>query len=220
MRKWNGMAILIVGLGFLLTETPAQALITALTPLQKLLEDSTFIVIAKIESVDADKPAMVVVVDKDLKAKSPLRRLPILLKGDAEAKKKNHVPLILKRIAPNLPLVLFIRQQEKKFTAFGYTQWHLVPVPRRRSRWQGALAFHAWRTVPAQDLQGQHGGVEANHRRWSGRQERAAETGYQGEAGLRPGSGGGEKIRAVECRAAGRCSPSYRRCWWAGRWPF
>ncbi len=121
MRKCNGMAIPIVGLGLLLMETPAQALITALTPLQSILNQSTFIVAAKVESVDADKPALVLVVEENLKGKSLLHKLPVLLKGDAEAKKKDHVPQILKRVAPKLPLVLFILQRDKKYTVLAYT---------------------------------------------------------------------------------------------------
>ena len=112
----------MVGLGWLLTVSPAHALITALTPLENVLKDSTFIVTAKVESVDADKPALVLVVEEDLKGKSPLRKLPVLLKGDAEGKKRNHVPQILKRIAPKLPLVLFILQKDKKnYAVLAYT---------------------------------------------------------------------------------------------------
>jgi outer membrane protein assembly factor BamB len=121
MRRGNRTAALIVGIGLLLAATPAHALITRPMPLRLLLEDSTFIVAATVESVDADKPAMVVVVEEDLKGKSPLRKLPVLFKGDAEAKKNKHVPLILKRVAPKLPLVLFILQRDKKYTAFAYT---------------------------------------------------------------------------------------------------
>jgi outer membrane protein assembly factor BamB len=121
MRRGNGMAALIVGLALLLSESPARALITALTPLQSVLQQSTFIVAATIEAVDADKGTMVVVVDEDLKGKSSIRKLPIAMKGDAEAKKKNHVPQILKRVAPKLPLLLFVLKQDKKYTAFAYT---------------------------------------------------------------------------------------------------
>lgn len=121
MRNWRRVAGLIVGLGLLLAARPAQALITALTPLQNVLQQSTFIVSARVESVDAEKPALVLVVEDDLKGKMPVRKLPVLLKGDAEAKKKNHVPLILKRVVPKLPLVLFILKQDKKYTAFAYT---------------------------------------------------------------------------------------------------
>jgi outer membrane protein assembly factor BamB len=121
MRIGNRTATLIAGLGLLLAQGSAQALITALTPLKDVLQQSTFIVAATVEAVDADKATMVVVVEEDLKGKSPMRKLPILLKGDAEAKKKDHVPLLLKRVAPKLSLVLFILKQDKKYTAFAYT---------------------------------------------------------------------------------------------------
>ncbi|HTU22847.1 MAG TPA: PQQ-binding-like beta-propeller repeat protein [Gemmataceae bacterium] len=120
MRRGSWVVGLVVGLA-LLAASPARALITALTPLQDVLKQSTFIVSARIESVDAEKPAIVLVVEEDLKGKAPVRKLPILLMGDAEAKKKNHVPIILKRVAPKLPILLFILQQGKKYTAFAYT---------------------------------------------------------------------------------------------------
>jgi outer membrane protein assembly factor BamB len=121
MRKCDRMAAVLVVLGLLLTEMHAHALITVLTPLQDVLKQSTFIVTAKVESVDAGKPEMVLVVDEDLKGKLPLRRLAILLQGDAEAKKRSHVPQILKRVAPKLPLLLFILQQDKRFATLAYT---------------------------------------------------------------------------------------------------
>ncbi|HEY7315519.1 MAG TPA: PQQ-binding-like beta-propeller repeat protein [Gemmataceae bacterium] len=121
MRRRNGVVVSIVGLGLLLAATPGQALITRLTPLRDVLHESTFIVSATIESVDAEKPAMVLVVDEDLKGKLPARKLPVLFKGDAEAKKNNHIPQILKRVAPKLPLVLFVLQRGKQYTAFAYS---------------------------------------------------------------------------------------------------
>lgn len=122
MRMCNGMAILIIGFGLLLIETPVHALFTTLMPLKTVLEQSNFIVTAKVESVDADKPALVIAVDEDLKGKLPSRKLPVLLKGDAEAKKKKHVPQILKRVAPKLPLILFVIQKDKKnYAALAYT---------------------------------------------------------------------------------------------------
>src|SRR5262249_835551 len=108
-------------------------------PRRGVLEQSTFIVAATVESVDVDKPAMVLVVDEDLKGKSPVRKLPVLFKGDAEAKKHNHVPLILKRVAPKLPLVLFILQKDKKGPPFAYTTapwFHIMGVEAHgRVRW-------------------------------------------------------------------------------------
>ncbi len=120
MRRGKWAVAAVLGL-CLLAATPARALITALTPLSNVLAESTFIVSAKVESVDAEKGTMVVVVEDDLKGKSPIRRLPIVLKGDAEAKKKNHIPQLLKRVAPKLPVVLFMLKQDKKYTTFVYT---------------------------------------------------------------------------------------------------
>lgn len=121
MWKRNGRAGLILVLALFLLGAPAQALVPALTPLQKILQQSTFIVTAEVESVDADKPALVLVVAEDLKGKAPVRKLAIPLTGDAEAKKKDHVTQILKRVAPKLPLVLFILRNDKKYTALAYT---------------------------------------------------------------------------------------------------
>ncbi len=115
------MAAVFGGVGLLLCAMHAPAFITALVPLQEILKQSTFIATAKVESVDSDKPELVLVLDEDLKGKLPHRRLAILLKGDIEAKKRNHVPQILKRIAPKLPVLLFLLQQDKKYTALAYT---------------------------------------------------------------------------------------------------
>src|SRR5579871_1813257 len=121
MRKGKLSLRWMVAVCMMLMASPAPAVITALTPLSDVLQQSTFIVTATVESVDAGKPALVLVVDEDLKGKAPMRKLPVLFKGDAEAKKKDHVALILKRVAPKLPLVLFILKQDKKYTAFAYT---------------------------------------------------------------------------------------------------
>src|SRR5262249_22198305 len=59
--------------------------------------------------------------DENLKGKAPIEKLPVLFKGDAEAKKGDHIPKILKRVAPKLPLVLFVLQRQKRYTAFAYT---------------------------------------------------------------------------------------------------
>jgi outer membrane protein assembly factor BamB len=111
----------IVGVALLLAVTPARGVYTRLTPLRFLLHDTTFIFTAKVESVDTDKPAIVLVADEQLKGKAPFEKIPILFKGDAEAKKRSHVPQLLKRIAPKLPLVLFVLQSDKKYTALAYT---------------------------------------------------------------------------------------------------
>jgi len=99
----------------------ADAAFSAALSLQKTIKDAKFIVSAKVELVDADKPAVILVVDEDLKGKFPIRRLLINMTGDDDAKKFDHTPLILKRLAPKLPVVLFITENENGHVAFAYT---------------------------------------------------------------------------------------------------
>ncbi len=115
------IAILLSGLGFLLAPAPAWALITTPTPLTGVLKENQFICIAVVEKIDPAKPGMVLAVDEVLKGKPPFKKLAVNLTGDADSQKKKETPLLLKRVAPKLPLLLFVRQNEKDFTAFAYS---------------------------------------------------------------------------------------------------
>ncbi|MGE5192478.1 MAG: PQQ-binding-like beta-propeller repeat protein, partial [Deltaproteobacteria bacterium] len=97
---------------------PAQALIERLTPLATILDDADEVFVAHFERIDAEKPAALLVWDKDLQGKTPLRRLPVNLTGD----KEKHTPEFLKRIAPKLPVVLFVTRRDDKYLALGYTE--------------------------------------------------------------------------------------------------
>ncbi len=102
--------------------TPAVlAVIMALLPLQTVIRSSQYIVVAKIEKVYPEKPAMLLNVEDDLKGKLPYRKLPVHLKGDSEADKLNHVPQLLKRLANDMPIILFVEEKDKKLTALAYT---------------------------------------------------------------------------------------------------
>jgi outer membrane protein assembly factor BamB len=110
-----------VVLGLLLAAIPARALITRTTPLRDILNESQLILTVRIESIDADKPALVLTVDEALKGKAGFTRLSVLLKGDAEAARNAETPKLLRRVAAKLPLVLFIHQKAREYTAFAYT---------------------------------------------------------------------------------------------------
>src|SRR6516165_1633799 len=86
-------------------------------PLKDILATTQYVFLAKVEKVDASKPAAVLVVDQDLKGKAPYRRLPINLSGD----KENHTPQLLKRIAADVPMLLFVTETDKQHVALGYT---------------------------------------------------------------------------------------------------
>src|SRR5262245_41159383 len=78
---------LLLGLGLLLAPRPAYGVILRLTPLKDVLEESNFVFVAKVDAVDAKRPAMVLALDRHLKGKAPFTKLPVHLKGDAVAAK-------------------------------------------------------------------------------------------------------------------------------------
>ncbi len=121
MRRHKQIGAGIVGVAMLLVAGPGRAAITQLLPLQVLLDNTKYIFTVRVESVDAGKPAIVLVADEQLKGKAPFEKMAVLFKGDSDAKKKQHVPQLLKRVAPKLPLVLFVLEREKQYTAFAYT---------------------------------------------------------------------------------------------------
>ena len=64
---------------------------------------------------------MVLAVDEVLKGKPTFKKLAVNLAGDADSREKKETPLLLKRVAPKLPLVLFVNQNGKSVTAFAYS---------------------------------------------------------------------------------------------------
>jgi len=97
------------------------AVIKVLTPLRSLLADGQFVIVARVEKLLPDRPAMVLAVADDLKGKAPFRSLPVNLTGDREGKKTNDTARLLKRLAKDMPVVLFVNQRGQRFTAFAYS---------------------------------------------------------------------------------------------------
>ena len=114
--------VLVAAVFLLLTATaPTWAVITALTPLSGPINENPFICTAVVETVNPDTPGMVLTVDETLKGKPPFKKLAVNLTGDTDSQKKNEKPVLLKRVAPKLPLLLFVNQNGKSFTAFAFT---------------------------------------------------------------------------------------------------
>src|SRR5262245_7043432 len=97
---------LLAGLCLLGCAGRAHAVITSLKDLSDILGDSTAVLTARVELLDASRPAMVLRVEKALKGKAPFARLPVLIKGDADSIKRKEAPQLLRRLAAKLPLVL------------------------------------------------------------------------------------------------------------------
>ena len=90
--------------------------------LQKIMNDSSAILVTQVEKIDPAKPSMVLVVKKALKGKTEFERLPINLKGDADSDKLKQTPELLKRLAPELPVVAFLSKlQDGSYMMFAYT---------------------------------------------------------------------------------------------------
>jgi hypothetical protein len=108
----------VVACSVLLAHLSAWAFIQKLFPLQEFIDDSDFIFTATVEKVDIDKPSMVLVFGEHLKGEAPFKRIPINLTGD----KQKHTPQLLKRIAPDVPLVVGVKKQpDGKFMMLAYT---------------------------------------------------------------------------------------------------
>ena len=89
--------------------------------LEKAIKDGHFIFTATVEKIDPAKPAVVLTVGETLKGKVPVKRLPVLLTGDDDAQKKKETPLLLKRLAPKLPVIVFVNKADKRYLALIYT---------------------------------------------------------------------------------------------------
>lgn len=120
MRFTHARTIVIV-LALLVAVTPAFAVIKRLTPLKEAIDQEQFIFVAKVETLDPEKPSAVLVPIADLKGKAPVEKLAVLLKGDSEAEKEKQTPQLLKRLAPDLPVILFVSLRGTRYTCFAYT---------------------------------------------------------------------------------------------------
>jgi outer membrane protein assembly factor BamB len=86
----------------------ASAVIQTPLPIQQLAEQSQYVFVAKIDSVDAAKPALIASVQTDLKGKVDVRRLPVVLTGIADAKNPGHIPNLTKRLVAGGSTVWFV----------------------------------------------------------------------------------------------------------------
>jgi outer membrane protein assembly factor BamB len=116
------MRRLMACLVLILAAPPGLALITRLTALSDMLASATFVVVAKVESIDEKRPAMTLTFDEALKGKPGWKKLPALLEGDATAKKFKEPPELLKRLGKEQSIVLFVNQHESEYAAFAFTE--------------------------------------------------------------------------------------------------
>ena len=119
LARRSSLTALLATLFSLLTINIAYAVIQVLIPLQQLIEkDADLIFIAKVERLDPEKPALMLTVTEKLKGEVPFERLPVNLTGDKEL----HTPKLLKRLALDLPIVVFVKKEpQSKFMALAFS---------------------------------------------------------------------------------------------------
>jgi len=140
-RCWSYHRIFVLLSAFLLLAPAVQAVITVLVPLRASLAVNQFIVVAKVDKLVPTAPGVMLTVAEDLKGKAPFRSLAVNLKGDRDSQKTKDTERLLKRLAPNLPLILFIHQNEKTFTVFGYSNGTWLQIIGRSAEDKVAWSF-------------------------------------------------------------------------------
>ncbi|MFL5342850.1 MAG: PQQ-binding-like beta-propeller repeat protein [Gemmataceae bacterium] len=122
MPRWKWAAVVFA---LALLAPAAHGLIKDLTKLRDVVASYPVIFVARVEKVHPDKPAAVLKVADQLKGKMPFQQLNVNLTGDAEAVKEKQAGQLLKRIAPDLPIVIFANKQGQRpgdpYLAFAYS---------------------------------------------------------------------------------------------------
>jgi hypothetical protein len=131
-HAWIGSVLL--GLGIWLCAGPAAGVIDRPMPLKQILDvaeksPGQHVFVAKVEKMDAkaEAPRLVIKVQESLKKgdKVPFEQVRLLLTpGNAQAKKAKHQAELAKRLAADIPLVIFARKTDpdgKAYAAFVYS---------------------------------------------------------------------------------------------------
>jgi hypothetical protein len=121
VRVWARLLALPFAVALLLTGTPALALVTRLIPLREVLHSEQFIFAVKVAQRSTVKPAVKLQVAEDLKGKVPFRTLWIPLPAEKDERQGKETTQLLKRLAPDLPLLLFVSKRGQRYTAFAFT---------------------------------------------------------------------------------------------------
>ena len=135
---------------------------------------------------------MVLAVDEVLKGKPTFKKLAVNLTGDADSQKKKETPVVLKRVAPKLPLLLFVNQNDKNVTAFAFTNgtWFQMAGERADDGDVLRLPFTHIEPYLRRTFKGTTPETETGRRGRPGRQGGAARPQPEGEAGRRAGGRG------------------------------
>jgi outer membrane protein assembly factor BamB len=115
MRR-HALSATLGGLALLTAAGTALAVIMAPLPLGSLIGSADYAFAAKIEKInaDAERPTVLLEVEDDIKGKFPIRKVPLVFVGDADAKKLDHPAQLLKRMHVGQSVVFFVNKKGTK----------------------------------------------------------------------------------------------------------
>jgi hypothetical protein len=115
--RWLGLALTL-----LIFAATAHGVITAPYPLKQFMERSDYVVMAKVTSFDAQNKRMILTVTEDIKGKPTFRQVPVLLEGEKD-KNRDHPAALMKRLATDLPVMMFIlhKKENNSFTTYVFS---------------------------------------------------------------------------------------------------
>jgi outer membrane protein assembly factor BamB len=120
MTRWIGAAATALAVA-LAAAHPAGALVKNITPLKAVLAYEEFIFVAKVDKLYPEKPALVLGAGESLKGRAPFDRMPVNLTGDKYGQSEKHAPQLLRRLAPDLNVIVFAHKQGTDYQAFVYS---------------------------------------------------------------------------------------------------
>jgi hypothetical protein len=116
---------------------PCSALNQRVYPLKEIAADAESVVVGRVASVDPGAMRFVVIADEYLKGHQGFTWMAT----DVKSGGWGHPPILMRRVAPGLPAILFVNQAQGRYMAVGYTNgtWFKVTAaPEKeldRMRW-------------------------------------------------------------------------------------
>src|SRR5262245_30792174 len=115
------MGMLIAFAFIMVLAADARALVKKLTSLQEVVTGEQLIFLAKVEKIDPSRPSVVLAVGDALKGQVPFSRMPVNMTGDAEAARDKHTEKMLKRLIPDLNVLMFVSKRGPRYLAFVFS---------------------------------------------------------------------------------------------------
>lgn len=114
--------LIVAFMAMVISPASADAVIMRVVSLREAIDQHPYIFLARVEQVEPDRPGVVLVTKGEdaLKGQTPVDRLAINLRGDAEAKKGNHTQVMLDRLRVGRQAVVFLLKAGQRYEAMAF----------------------------------------------------------------------------------------------------